>query len=210
MTDDTEIDVDALRTELDQIKDAMGIQERSAGATSVWLLFGVLVPIAAAVSQYVHLERLPAWLHPVAWLGVLGGGYALWWAVSDEPAKFAGTDAGKPNVGLQFAVVYLAAFPLQTVVAAYTPSLGYRAESALVVSIVLVLLGVAYAVLGSSLKAYYIRRRDRVPFYVGTVWMVGLGVAIPLSATLETWAYAVFGGLYFVYAVGTYLWLTST
>ena len=205
---DQEMDVDALRTELDQIKDAMGIQERYAGATTVWLLFGVLVPVAAGVSQYVHLEQLPPWLHWVSWLGVIGGGYVLWWTVSNDAGDLAVTAAGKPNVLLQFGLVYLAAVPIQVIVGAYTPDLGYYAESALVLSVIVVLLGVAYGVLGSSLAAYYIRRRDRLAFYVGTAWMVALGVAIPQSVTLEKWAYAVFGAAYFLYAFGTYLWLS--
>ena len=148
-----EIDVDELRTELDQIKAAMGIDERYEGATTLWLLFGLAVPVAAALSQYVVLERLPQWYHTLIWLGVLGGG----------------------------------------------------AESALVLSIIVVMIGAAYGVLGASLRAYFVRRRDRRVFYVGTLWMVALGVAIPRHATLETWEFAAFGASYFVYAMAAYL-----
>ena len=174
MTESQEMDVEALRTELDQIKDAMGIRERSPGAIRVWLVFGALVPVAAAISQYVFLERLSQFYHGVVWVGILGvGGYF------GARRVFDGGDgwnaAGKPNLFVQFGAVYAAVF------------------------------GVAYVVMGSSLRAYYIQRRDRLPFYVGGAWMVALGVAIPYSDFLMEWAYAVFGGLYLLYALGTYV-----
>jgi len=85
MPDDSEIDVEELGRELDQIKDAMGLTERYDGASTQWLLFGLLVPVAAGLSQYVHLETLPAYYHSIIWFGILGGGWALWSVVSDEP-----------------------------------------------------------------------------------------------------------------------------
>ena len=202
---ESEIDVDELRTELDQIKAAMGIDERYEGATTLWLLFGLAVPVAAALSQYVVLERLPQWYHTLIWLGVLGGGAALYVAFADDAPDEGWTSEGKPAIWVQFVVVYLAAFPLQAVAAAYVGDLGYVAESALVLSIIVVMIGAAYGVLGASLRAYFVRRRDRRVFYVGTLWMVTLGVAIPRHATLETWGFAAFGACYFVYAMAAYL-----
>jgi hypothetical protein len=202
---DQEIDVDALRTELDQIKDAMGIQERYESATSVWLLFGIAVPLAAACSQYVHLQELPQWYHSIIWLVVLGGGYGLFLAFADEGQRWTrSTFEGKPNLWLQFGIVYLAAIPLQTIVVEYTGEMAYAAESSMALSIIVVMLGVAYGVFGSSLRAFYVRERDRWVFYAGAIWMVALGVAIPQSTALETWGYAVYGGCYLVYAIAAY------
>jgi peptidoglycan/LPS O-acetylase OafA/YrhL len=202
---DQDIDADELRTELDQIKDAMGIRERYDGATSVWLLFGLAVPVAAALSQYVHLEELPQLYHTGIWFAVLGGGAALYFAVVEDGPRPDWSAPGKPNLVVQFAVVYLAAVPLQAIVFAYTDDVGYAAESTLVLAVIVVMLGVAYGVFGASLRAFYVRRRDRWVFYVGTLWMVALGVAIPYTPFLETWAYAVYGGSYFVYAMAAYL-----
>lgn len=209
MTEEPDVDVDELRSDLDQIKSAMGISERYSGATQIWLLFGVAVPIAAALSQYVHLEQLPYWYHNIIWLGIIGGilGLGVWW---NSDWDVSGTGTGKPNLWLQFLIVYLAAIPLQSIADAYTADLGYVAESAQALAIVLVVLAIAYGVFGSSMRAYHIRRRDRYVFYVGTVWMIGLAMAIPQYPTLERWAYAAFGGAYFVYAMGAYLFLRST
>jgi hypothetical protein len=204
MSDEQEIDVDALRTELDHIKDAMGIRERSPGAIKVWLVFGALVPVAAVCSQYIFLERLPQWYHGLVWFGLLGvGGFAGAQFVFEESTGGWNSD-GKPNIVLQFGAVYAAVFAIQLAVAPFLQSLTYEEESMYVLGMILVLLGVAYVVLGSSLRAFLIRTRDRVPFYVGGVWMAALGVAIPYSDVLMEWGYAVFGGAYLVYALGTY------
>lgn len=208
MTGDSDVDVEELRAELDQIKAAMGLQERYSGATSIWLLFGLAVPVAAALSQYVHLERLPAWYHSVIWLGVLGGAVLAYALASDRSFQPGGSAEGKPRLWVQFLVVYLASIPLQSIAKAYTTDLGYVADSALSLSIILVVLGIAYGIFGSTLRAYHVRRRDRYVFYAGTVWMIGLAVAIPESTTLEKWAFAAFGGLYLAYALGAYLLLT--
>lgn len=200
-----DVDVEELRGDLQEIKQAMGLTERYDGASSLWLLFGVAVPVAAALSQYVHLEQLPAWYHTLVWAVVIGGAFGLYVVVTDEAFERTGGLRGKPNLWVQFAVVYLASIPLQSIAGSYTGELGYVAESAMVLSIIVVMIGVAYGVFGASLAAYHVRRRDRWIFYVGAIWMVALGVAIPQSATLETWAYAVYGGCYFAYAAGAYL-----
>jgi hypothetical protein len=210
MTDDTEINVEQLRAELDQIKDAMGIQERYSGATSMWLLFGFAVPLASALSQYVFTQRLEGWYHALIWAGVLGGAYAVWYATAEEARDIDFQSDGKPNLFVQFGLVYAAIFPIQAITAAFLPELSYVDEALFVQSLIVVLIGLAYGLLGSSLAAYYVRFRDRVVFYVGTAWMMGLGVAIPYVEFLQTWPHASFGGLYFVYAIGTYVVLTRT
>jgi len=210
MSDGQEMDVEALRSELDQIKDAMGIRERYEGATQIWLLFGVLVAVAAGISQYIVLDGLAGWLHWVNWAGVLGGGFTVWFLVTDTASEMSFSGEGKPHLGFQFMVVFLAVYPVSAVAEAYVPALSETAESAMMVSLILVMLGVAYAVMGASLRAYYVRRVDRYTFYVGTVLMVGLGTLVPHVEVLQTWAYAAFGGAYFVYAVAAWAFLSRT
>jgi hypothetical protein len=205
-----EPDVERLREDLDQIKEAMGIAEQYEGAGSIWLFFGLAVPVASALSQYVLIERLPGWYFSVIWFVVLGGGFGFYAAVTGQEYRPTRPSQGKPNLLAQFAIVYLAAIPLVVVAGAYTEGLGYVDETAMMFSIIAVMLGVAYGMLGSSMRAYRIRTRDRWIFYVGTVWMVALGVAVPQSALLEQWVYAAFGGLYFVYAIGAYVVLSRT
>jgi len=209
MSQDPDVDVEQLRGDIEQIKEAMGIQERYGGATSTWLFFGVAVPVASALSQYVHMEQLATWYHWIVWLVLLGGGYAGYLLYSDESARPAESAAGRPNIFTQFVLVYFASVPVQTIAFEYVTDVGYVTESAMGLSFILVMLGVAYGVIGSSLEAYYVRRRDRWLFYAGTVWMVILGVLIPGRPFLETWAYAVFGGLYFVYAMAAYAVIQS-
>lgn len=207
MTEKADVDAEELRAELDQIKEAMGIQERYSGAASLWLLFGVAVPVAAALSQYVQFQRLPHSYHTGIWVGILGGAIVLYGLASGRSLRPNGTGDGKPSLWLQFAILYLAAIPLQWIAGAYAGDLGYVAETGLSLSIILVVLGLAYGVFGTSLRAYHVRQRDRYVFYVGTAWMIGLALAIPHSSLLEEWAFAAFGGLYFVYAVGAYFFL---
>jgi len=211
MTDEADVDPAELEAQLDQIKEAMGIQERYEGATAQWLLFGVLVAVAAAISQVVYLRELPAYWHGIVWIGLLFGGGLVGFRVlfeGEDGPSFS--SEGKPNLWLPFAASYATIFPIQTIAAAFLPDLGYRAETIFTLSLILVLIGLAYVLLGNALRAYYIRARDRYAFYAGGILLVALGTAIPSVEVLRTWGYAVFGAVYFVYAVVTYVVLTRT
>jgi hypothetical protein len=204
----TEPDPEALREDLARIKDAMGIADRYDDAPEQWLLFGVVVAVGAALSQYVVLERLPGvWLF-VVWFGLFGAfGAVLYWR---NDGYSWGPGERDPNVGFQILVVYAAAFLVQFVAAPFLPELGYLAESAYVLGLVLVMLGVGYVVAGETLKAYHIRDRDRYAFHVGGALMALLGVAIPNVDALHEWGFAAFGATYLVYALATYRVLTTT
>jgi hypothetical protein len=204
-----EIEADELREELETIKEAMGLRERYSGATLMWLLFGLAVPVASALSQYVFTERLAPWLHAVICAGVLGLGFAVWYILSDEPESNVAAGSA-PNLFVQFGLVYFTVLPVQAAVSPFLRDLGYVDEALFVQSLIVVFLGLAYAVLGSSLAAYRVRLRDRALFYVGTGWVVALGVAIPQVAFLRVWPHATFGAVYLVYALGAYAVLTRT
>ncbi|MUV90245.1 hypothetical protein GJ629_10370 [Halapricum sp. CBA1109] len=212
MSDEPDVDPVELEAQLSQIKSAMGIDERYEGATTQWLLYGFLVPIAAAASQYVHLQELPGLYHPVIWVGVLfGGGFVGSWLWAGTDAENASTTTdGKPSLWFIFVAVYLSTFPLLFVVFRFTDGLGYDAQNALILGVALVMVGVAYLIEANVLRAYYIRSRDRYALYVGGILLVALGVAIATVDTLWSWGYAVFGALYFVYAMAAYVVLTRT
>lgn len=212
MSGDVDVEPADLEAQLDQIKDAMGLRERYEGITAQWLLFGVLVAIAAALSQYIQLHELPGYWHGVVWIGLLFGGGAagMWWLSQSGSRPAVGAGDGKPNLWLVFGASYGVVFPIQTITARFTSSLGYESESVFTLSLILVLIGLAYLLMGNSLRAYYIRARDRYAFYVGGTLLIGLGTVMPYVDLLRTWGYAAFGGFYFVYALATYVVLTRT
>ncbi|MFB6189061.1 MAG: hypothetical protein ABEI57_04185 [Halapricum sp.] len=212
MSETPQVDPDELQAQLDQIKDAMGIDERYAGATRQWLLFGVLVTVASGISQYVYRQHLPGYWFTVVWTVVLFGGgvVGLRLLFDGDRRPSLGTEAGKPSLWFVFGVIYLADVPIQVVADRFIPSLGYEAQIVFALSVILVLVGIAYLLIGNALRAYYIRSRDRYAFYAGGLLLIGLGVSIPYVDVLWTWGYAVFGGLYLVYALATYAVLTRT
>jgi len=207
MTEKPEIDVEELRAELDQIKDAMGLQERYEGAATQWLLFGVLVAIAAGLSQYVFLADLPGYWYGVIWIGLLfgGGAVGIYWIFGSDARDLFSTNSDKPGLFFIFWVVYLASIPLQVIASQYTGEVAEDAETMFVLAIILVMIGVAYVIMGNVLKAYYIRARDRYAFYGGGLLMAALGTAIPFVEVLQTWGYAVLGVVYLAYALATYV-----
>lgn len=205
MTED--VDASELQRDLDRIKVAMGIADRYESAVEAWLWFGVLVAVASAASQYVVLARLPPIWHTPIWVGllILGGGSLMYWRLGSSWSP--GTD--EPNVGFQILVIYLGSILVQLAAGPVVPdSIPYLLETAYVLGLILVMLGLGYIVAGETLKAYRIRARDRRAFHAGGVMMVILGVAIPNVELLHTWGYAAFGASYVTYALLAYAVLT--
>ena len=201
-------DVDAadLQRDLDRIKDAMGIAERYESAPEQWLLFGIVVALGCALSQFVVLERLPGSWYLVIWFGLFGGfGGLLYWRYDGYSWAPGG---GTPNVGFLILIVYAGTFAVQLVTAPFLPELGYVDETGFVLALVLVMLGLGYLVAGETLKAYRIRNRDRRAFQAGGLLMIVLGVAIANVEPLQEWGFAAYGGTYLVYAVASYWLLT--
>jgi hypothetical protein len=200
-----DVDPEALREDVDAIKSAMGLAERYDGAPSAWLYVAALVVAGAAISQAIHTARWSGWLHWAVWIGLFG----IVGPLGDRllfATRRAGWPGGShtPNVPLQFGAIYLAVVPLQVLLAPFLEVDGYVAASSLALGMILVLLGVAYVVIGASMRAYRIRLRDRVPFYVGGLWIAGLGAVIPRFDPLQEWGFAVFGGCYLAYALLVY------
>lgn len=207
MASESEVSPEELRAELDTIKDAMGLRERYPGRIRSWLVYGLAVPIAALASQYIELATLPAWYHAPAWVltmvlaGIVAG------AVTQSDGGPA--SEGKPRIALQFASV-LAFYAV--IVVGLSPVLDGAARdiaSATVFALVVGLTGVAYLVVGNSLRAFYIRRRDRLALYGGGGWMLAYAALMPNVALLVEWGYAGFGVAYAAYALAAYAVLTT-
>jgi hypothetical protein len=202
-----DVDPEVLREDLDRIKDAMGIAERYESAAEQWLVFGLVVALGCAASQFVLLEALPAYWYAVVWFGLFGATFAV---LGSRYGYSWGPGVGNPNIGFQILVVYLGAFVIQLAAEPFLTDLGRLAENAFVLSIIVAMLGLGYLVAGETLKAYNIRARDRYAFHAGGLLLVALGVAIPNVELLHTWGYTAFGASYLAYAAASYLVLTQT
>lgn len=208
MTENTDIDSAALQEDIDRIKDAMGLQERYPSWFQLWLVYGGLVLAASLVSQVIVLRGVPGAWHAVVWFGFMGAGGVYQWRLAsrdDQPST-----AVAPNLLVQGGAIASLYFVYLLVLGPVVEGVGQRLESILIFSLVVALVGVAYVVAGESLKAYRIRARDRYAFFVGGVWMLALAVLMPNVAVLRTWGYVVFGALYAVHGVGSYVLLAQT
>lgn len=202
-----DVDPEALRDDIDRIKDAMGIAQRYEGAPEQWLLFGVVVAVGSAISQVLLFERVAGFWYPVVWLVLFA---AMGVALSRRFDYSLGPGVNEPNVGFQILVVYLGSFATQFVARPFLADVGYFPENAFVLGLVAVMLGLGYLVAGETLKAYRIRTRDRYALHAGGVLLVALGIAIPNVDVLHTWGYAAFGASYALYAAASYRVLTTT
>jgi len=205
MSEDTEIDPEVLRQEVEQIKGAMGLNERYPSEFRYWLVYGVLIALASGGSQLIALYELPNISHSVVWFGLLGAGGIYQWSKS-SPTNIQRSSTGtKPRLGLLYPAVFSFIIVVLFVVFPETDSLPDAQREIIVFSQFVGLTGVAYLVVGEVLRAYYIRQRDRWAFYLGGVWMLVLAVLLPNVEFLNTWGYGVFGILYVVHALVSYL-----
>lgn len=206
MTDHDEIDVETLRTELDQIKGAMGLKERYPSQFRLWLVYGVLVFLAALGSQAVVTFELPDWGHSVAWFGFIGIGALYEWLVLDDHET---SGEAKPNIRLQG--VAIAGFLVATfvIVGPLLEGAGDLETTSTIFALILGTVGTYYIVAGSSMAAYYVRARDRYAFYIGGAWILAYAAVMPRIGLLQEWGYAVFGVLFALHAVGSYVALSE-
>lgn len=206
MSEVVDTDPEALQTELERIKDAMGLRDRYPSQFGLWLVYGALVLAASLASQFVVLRGLPGWWHPVAWFVLMGaGGLYSWRRQSADRTTASET---KPNLLLQGGAVAALYLVFVFGLAPVLDGAPDRLVSITIFSLVVGLVGAAYLVMGESLKAYFIRRRDRYAFYLGGTWMIVLAAAMPNVATLRTWGYTVFGVTYALHALAAYVALS--
>jgi hypothetical protein len=199
-----ELDVEELQRELATIKDAMGLRERYPSQFQLWLVYGVLVGLASLGSQAVAVVGLPGWGHAVSWAGFMGLGNVYQYVALDDHTEDGQTGGAKPSIGLQYVVVLAYAVLVVWLLAPALDSLAAVRASATIFAVAVGAVGLAYLLAGNALRAYYIRRRDRLAFYAGGVWMLALAAAIPTVPALQRWGYAVFGIAFGLHAVVSY------
>ncbi len=207
MTTEQDIDPERLQSELEQIKEAMGLQERYPSAFQLWLLYGALGVFASFGSQAVVTFELSSWGHALSWGGFYTLGYLYeWFALDSYETTNAET---KPNVRAQIAgVVGL----LAATVAITSPFLGELTaveSQAMLFALIIAAIGAIYIVQAASLKSYRIRARDRYAFYLGGLWMLVYGAAMANLGILQEWGYAIFGILFAAHGLVSYLALRT-
>ncbi|MGA9403192.1 hypothetical protein [Haladaptatus sp.] len=197
-----DVDIDRLKRDLAGIKEAMGIGERYPSVIRLWLVFAVLVLAASLASQYVLTERLASYWFGVVWFSLMVlGGLASWRLTGRTDRSSAGEG---PNIGYQFGLVFLSGIVVQLVTNPLLGTLGYVDGTLYVFSIWVTLTGIGYLISANSLRAYRIRRKDRLALSLGGVLMIGYVVLLTYWEPLRPWGYAAFGISYFIYAVASY------
>ncbi|MFB6352603.1 MAG: hypothetical protein ABEJ92_00805 [Halobacteriales archaeon] len=206
MTGAVDADPEALQTELERIKDAMGLRDRYPSQFGLWLVYGALVLAASLSSQLIVLRGLAGWWHAVAWFVLMGAGGLYSWR--RQSADRTSANDARPNVLLQGAAVAALYVVFAIGLAPVLDGVTGRLAAITIFSLVVGLVGTAYLVTGESLKAYFIRRRDRYAFYFGGAWMLVLAAIMPNVPALRTWGYTVFGVAYAIHAVVAYVVLS--
>lgn len=208
VSETTDVDPDELRGELEQIKGALGLYDRRRDWVTGWLVFGLAVGLAGAVSQAIELRGLSSWLHPVTWFGLIGLAWAAsYWLAPD--GTFEQGEPGTPSVGFVYVAVIAAGVALSVLLGPVLET-AEVAEQAVVFGLIVILVGTAYLLVGQLLRAHFIRRRDRLAFYVGGAWMLPFGAAVTHVELLATYAYGLYGALFLVHALASYWLLTRT
>ena len=69
------------------------------------------------------------------------------------------------------------------------------------------LAGLGFIVVGLVLRAYYIRRRDRLVFHVAGAWMLAFAALVTQYEFLQLFGYAIFGLLFLVHSIAAYVLL---
>ena len=152
MSEDSEIDPEMLRREVDQIKDAMGLQERYPSQFRLWLVFGVLVALASAGSQVIYLRDLSGSLHTVVWFGLLGVGWVYQWSSGETDGGWSATGT-KPRIEVLWASVFALYFVFVFTLGPAIDEVGGPESDMLLFSLVVGLVGFTSAITGARPSA---------------------------------------------------------
>lgn len=190
----------------------MGLGERYVRAPMAFLGAGVAVSVASLLSQYAQQASLPLYVHGLIWAGALlvCGGLTSVFLFGRNGSRLGDVrrlvvGGSKPNVLFALLVVALAASAIQLASFPVLSELSSVEQTADTLSTVLVMIGVGHLVVANTLKAHFIRLRDRGVFYVGGLLTIVLGVLTPHVGVLRTWGYAVMGVSYLLFTVLAFL-----
>jgi hypothetical protein len=201
-TDD--VDPAELQRQLADIKGAMGLEERYPGQRKMWLVYGVTIGLTVIVTNFLFALDLP----PAGYIG-------LWFLMAAvivvaQWRLVSGTAADTASTGPAWRVIggslVAGLFALWSAVADPIGASTTGAEQgAHYFSHLVLFLGLGFLIAGAALKAEQIRRRDRLPFYVGGLWMLVFAALLPWYEFLHLFGYMVFGGLFLAHSIAAYV-----
>lgn len=203
--DTADVDPQRLKEDLSQIKQAMGLQEQYPMAFQLWLLYGTLAVFASLGSQAVVTFDLSPFGHWLSWGGFYTLGY-LYERFALEEYEISAPET-KPSIRVQIAGVVGLLVAALFIVTPLQSDQGSVESQATIFGLILAAIGAIYIVQAASLRAYRIRARDRYAFYAGGIWMLAYGAVMPRIALLQEWGYAIFGILFAVHGIVSYIFL---
>jgi hypothetical protein len=204
-----DVDPEALQQQLTEIKGAMGLAEQYPGRAKLWLLAGLVIGGAAVLVQatFFLYETLGETAYVAIWGGfVVVAVAASWWTASRLP----GTEA--PPTAPSWRAVFgsLAAFLLAAtgVAGDVAAQVGGLDRAILFFGLSIATVGLGLLVTGAVLTVYRVRRRDRLVFYAGGLWVLAFASVMPHVQLLRWVGVGLFGVLFAAYALGAYVYLT--
>ena len=202
---DTEVDPEALQEQLDQIKGAMGLEERYPYVVRTWLTSGVT---AGVILPLIDLGEY--FDFSVYWYVALLGTMLLFtWATSnwahEETGRF--TAGAKPGWWIWIATLLAGTLTLGIGLAPVIDRSGIE-DITVMTTIVTAVSGITYVMVGAMLKGYRIRKVDRYAFYTAGVWSLALAAVLLNVPFLRQWALTAVGVSFAVHGIGSYVVLS--
>ncbi len=210
VTDATEdVDPEDLKRQLSDIKGAMGLAEQYPGRARLWLLVGLVIGVAAVLTQatFFYYRSLGATAYTAIWVGFVAVAVAAsWWMASRLPSAPAPDTAPSWRAVFGSLALFLAAGAgVAGDVARQVPGLD---RALLYFGLVIATIGLGLLVTGAVLTSYRVRRRDRLVFYVGGAWVLVYASWLPYVQILRWVGVGLFGVLFGLYAIAAYVYLT--
>ncbi|WP_408959647.1 hypothetical protein [Natrinema sp. 74] len=199
-----EVDADRLRTQVEEIRGAMGLASDHPYWWRFWIVEGICTGVLFAVVQFWLREGFQSWI-AVAVAGVIGCGELTKRRLrsSYEPPATGLPSQRRWFLAMLAGVAVLIA-GLRPVFDALGPTNAVRLALVSAGAVV----GVGYVLMGQLLAAYDIRAADRYAFIGGGAWIMALSAVIPYVPALEGWEYAALGTGIALHHVATYVALS--
>jgi len=204
-----DVDPEQLQRELAEIKGAMGLADQYPGRARLWLFAGLLIGAAALFAQatFFFSDALSGTAYTLIWNGfVVVAVVASWWMASRLPQAAAPETAPSWRALFGSLVVFLSA--AAGAVGRVAGQVGELDRGILYFALTLTTVGLGLLLTGAVLVSYRVRRRDRLVFYAGGLWVLAYASVLPHVQVLRWVGVGLFGVLFALYSVAAYVFLT--